>query len=89
MRGAVTSIQVRTGLWRTMRPVIDLDRCRRCSWLCSTLCPDGAILVAGDATPSVDLDHCKGCMICVAVCPVHAIESVSEREAAHDEGSRP
>jgi pyruvate ferredoxin oxidoreductase gamma subunit len=32
--------------------------------------------------PRIDLDHCKGCMICAAVCPPHAIEAVSEREAA-------
>jgi pyruvate ferredoxin oxidoreductase gamma subunit len=88
IHATATSVQVRTGLWRTMRPVIDLDRCRRCSWLCSTLCPDGAILVADDATPSIDLDHCKGCMICVAVCPTHAIESVPEREAARDDEAR-
>jgi len=89
VHGAATSVQVRTGLWRTMRPVIELERCHRCSWLCSTLCPDGAILVAADATPSIDLDHCKGCMICVAVCPTHAIESVPEREAARDEEAHP
>jgi len=89
VHGAVTSVQVRTGLWRTMRPVIELDRCHRCSWLCSTLCPDGAILVADDATPSIDLDHCKGCMICVAVCPTHAIESISEREASHGDEAQP
>jgi pyruvate ferredoxin oxidoreductase gamma subunit len=89
VHGTATSVQVRTGLWRTMRPVIDLDRCRRCSWLCSTLCPDGAILVEADATPRIDLDHCKGCMICVAVCPTHAIESVPEREAARSDEARP
>lgn len=86
VRGAATSVQVRTGLWRTMRPVIDLDRCRRCSWICGTLCPDGAIPVDASHTPSIDLDHCKGCMICVAVCPSHAIESVPERIASAADG---
>jgi pyruvate ferredoxin oxidoreductase gamma subunit len=74
-------VQVRTGLWRTMRPVIDYDLCNRCSWVCSTFCPDSAISVDEDRTPRIDYDHCKGCMICVAVCPPHAIRAVPERLA--------
>jgi pyruvate ferredoxin oxidoreductase gamma subunit len=72
------SIQVRTGLWRVMRPVIDYDRCRRCWWVCSTFCPDNAISVGSDGRPVIDYDHCKGCMICVAQCPPHAIAAVAE-----------
>jgi pyruvate ferredoxin oxidoreductase gamma subunit len=68
-----------TGTWRTLRPVIDYERCNRCSWVCSTLCPDSAIRVEADHTPRIDYDHCKGCMVCVAVCPPHAIRA--EREA--------
>ena len=67
-----------------MRPVIDLERCHRCHWLCSTLCPDGAIDVLADGAPQIDYDHCKGCMICVAVCPTHAIGAVPEARAAPD-----
>jgi pyruvate ferredoxin oxidoreductase gamma subunit len=86
IHGGATSMQVRTGLWRTMRPVIDLDRCHGCSWICSTFCPDGAVLVDAEGVPHIDYDHCKGCLVCVAVCPHHAIDSIPEREAA-DEGS--
>jgi pyruvate ferredoxin oxidoreductase gamma subunit len=82
-----SSVQVRTGLWRTLRPVVDYERCRRCSWMCSTFCPDGAILVAEDRSPRIDLEHCKGCMICVAICPTHAIEAIAEREAASADGA--
>jgi pyruvate ferredoxin oxidoreductase gamma subunit len=78
---AATSVEVRTGLWRTLRPEIDYGRCRRCNWVCSTLCPDSAIAVRADGTPQIDYDHCKGCMICVAVCPPHAISARAEREA--------
>jgi pyruvate ferredoxin oxidoreductase gamma subunit len=67
-----------TGTWRTLRPVIDYEHCNRCSWVCSTLCPDSAIRVDADHTPRIDYDHCKGCMVCVAVCPPHAIRA--ERE---------
>ncbi len=77
----LTSVQVRTGLWRSLRPVIDDDRCRRCWWVCSTFCPDNAIAVS-DGKPVIDYDHCKGCMICVAQCPPHAIRAVPETEAA-------
>jgi len=82
VHGGATSVQVRTGLWRTMRPVIDYERCRRCNWVCSSFCPDNAISVADDGRPIIDLDHCKGCMICVAQCPPHAIEAIPEVEAA-------
>ena len=73
IHGAATSERVPTGLWRTMRPVIDESMCNRCSWICSTLCPDGAIDVGADREPIIDYDHCKGCMVCVSVCPPHAI----------------
>ena len=79
---AATSEFVKTGAWRTMRPVIDYARCKRCSWVCSTLCPDSAIAVDADRTPRIDYDHCKGCMICVAVCPPHAIDAVPEKRTA-------
>lgn len=87
IHGAATSVEVRTGLWRTMRPVIDQDRCRRCHWVCSTLCPDGVISVQPDGHPSIDYEHCKGCMVCVAVCPPHAIRAVPESSAREEEAS--
>ncbi|HTT38940.1 MAG TPA: 2-oxoacid:acceptor oxidoreductase family protein [Burkholderiales bacterium] len=69
---------VNTGAWRTHRPVIDYELCNRCSWVCSTLCPDSAIRVGPDHTPHIDYDHCKGCMLCVTVCPPHAIRAEPE-----------
>jgi len=69
----------KTGTWRTHRPIIDYELCNRCSWVCSTLCPDSAIKVDADHTPRIDYDHCKGCMVCVAVCPPHAIRVERER----------
>jgi pyruvate ferredoxin oxidoreductase gamma subunit len=82
VRAVANSVQVRTGLWRTLRPEIDLERCHRCHWVCSTLCPDSAIAVRPDGFPEIDYDHCKGCMICVAVCPPHAIRAVPEAAEA-------
>lgn len=80
IHGGGTSLLAKTGLWRTMKPVIDHDHCRRCSWVCGTFCPDSAITVEADRTPRIDYDHCKGCMVCVSVCPTHAIRAVPERE---------
>jgi pyruvate ferredoxin oxidoreductase gamma subunit len=82
IHGAATSELANTGTWRTLRPVIDPERCNRCSWICATLCPDSAIRVEEDRTPRIDLDHCKGCLVCVAVCPPHAIRAVAETELA-------
>jgi pyruvate ferredoxin oxidoreductase gamma subunit len=80
IRAAATSELANTGVWRTLRPVIDYEHCNRCSWVCSTLCPDSAIAVDPDHTPRIDYDHCKGCMVCVAVCPPHAIRAEPERQ---------
>ncbi|MDH3871354.1 MAG: 2-oxoacid:acceptor oxidoreductase family protein [Gammaproteobacteria bacterium] len=78
---AANSVEVRTGLWRTLRPVIDYERCKRCWWVCSSFCPDGAIDVSADGQPQIDYDHCKGCMVCVAQCPPHAIVAIPEHQA--------
>jgi pyruvate ferredoxin oxidoreductase gamma subunit len=78
IRAADTSAQLQTGLWRTMRPVVDYDHCNRCWWVCSTFCPDGAIAVTEQRQPRIDYDHCKGCLICVTQCPPHAIEAIPE-----------
>ena len=77
-----TSDLMPTGLWRTMRPVIDYERCNRCWWVCSTFCPDSAISVQEENRPVIDYEHCKGCLVCVAQCPPHAIEAVPEHEAS-------
>ena len=81
IHGAATSETMKTGLWRTMRPVIDYDRCRRCWWVCSTMCPDSAISVDEEGYPRIDYEHCKGCMVCASQCSRHAIRTVPEHEA--------
>jgi len=77
-----SSEMVKTGLWRTLRPVIDYERCHRCAWICSTLCPDGVISLNQEGYPVIDYDHCKGCLICMSSCPSHAIRAIPEHEAA-------
>ena len=81
IRAGANSAGSRTGFWRTQRPVIDYQRCGRCSWICSTLCPDSAIKVGADRSPVIDYEHCKGCLVCVTVCPPHAITVMAEQSA--------
>ena len=88
IHATLTSVEVHTGLWRTMRPVINTGLCRGCWWVCSTYCPDSAISVH-ENRPEVDYDHCKGCLVCVAQCPAHAIAAVPETQArAEDEAKQ-
>jgi pyruvate ferredoxin oxidoreductase gamma subunit len=82
IRAPGSSAQSPTGLWRALRPVIDDSLCKRCSWICGTYCPDSAIVVEADRRPRIDYEHCKGCLVCVEVCPPHAIHAVPEREQA-------
>lgn len=70
--------QLRTGGWRTgVKPSVELGRCVNCL-LCWLHCPDSAVRLDGTAFAGFDLDYCKGCEICAAVCPVDAIEMVPE-----------
>jgi pyruvate ferredoxin oxidoreductase gamma subunit len=84
IHGGLTSLAAKTGLWRTLRPVIDRDRCKGCWWICSSLCPDGAIRVE-EGRPVIDYEHCKGCLVCVAVCPTHAVEARPEHAFGSEE----
>ncbi|MCG6862541.1 MAG: 4Fe-4S binding protein [Chromatiaceae bacterium] len=74
----------KTGVWRTLHPVLDDDQCKGCWWIRSSLCPDGAIGVA-EGRPVVDYDHCKGCMACISACPAHANLARAEHAAAPKE----
>lgn len=84
IEGGPTSELVKTGLWRTQRPVIDYAHCHHCWWVCSSFCPDSAIHVDAQGRPAIDYEHCKGCMICVAQCPSHAIAVQPEVPAKED-----
>jgi pyruvate ferredoxin oxidoreductase delta subunit len=72
-----SSVHVRTGTWRTRRPVIDFAACTHCM-ICWVMCPDTAMQVYKERLTGVDLDHCKGCGICAMECPKHCIEMTPE-----------
>ncbi len=67
-----------TGLWRVVKPVVDKQRCKKCT-ICWKFCPDAAITLV-DGEPIVDLRYCKGCGICAFECPSKCIVMVKEGE---------
>lgn len=70
-----STIKNKTGSWRTLRPVIDKSKCRKCG-MCWMYCPDGAI----DEKFDVNYDYCKGCGICTNTCPFNAIKMEKEEK---------
>jgi 2-oxoacid:acceptor oxidoreductase delta subunit (pyruvate/2-ketoisovalerate family) len=73
--------QPMTGEWRTSgKPLLHREACVNCL-LCWLYCPDTAFLLDGKVVAGIDYDHCKGCELCVEVCPVGAIEMVAEEVA--------
>jgi 2-oxoacid:acceptor oxidoreductase delta subunit (pyruvate/2-ketoisovalerate family) len=70
----------RTGAWRVERPVVVRAACTRCG-LCFVMCPEGVIQLDEQGYPVIDYDHCKGCMICQQLCPLHAIGRELETRA--------
>lgn len=85
IHAALTSEAVETGLWRTMRPVVNRELCNRCWWNCGSACPDGAISIDEEGYPQIDYDHCKGCLVCAVTCPRQAIDIISEARARQAE----
>jgi pyruvate ferredoxin oxidoreductase delta subunit len=80
--------QYRTGGWRIFRPVLDPVKCTDCA-TCWFYCPDSAVLFEGQRMLGFDLDHCKGCGLCAAVCPpkIAAIAMIEEGDAQRQYGS--
>ena len=65
----------KTASWRSIRPIIDADKCKRCM-ICWKYCPEPAIFPTDP--PTIDYDYCKGCGICITECPFGAITSEKE-----------
>ena len=72
----------RTGTWRVLRPVIDLNTCIPAKrgapscFICWLYCPD--VVISRTIPPTIDYEYCKGCGICAEECPTKAITMVEE-----------
>ena len=56
--------------WRVEKPVHNHDFCINC-YACWVYCPDSSILVRDETMSGIDYTHCKGCGVCVDVCPTN------------------
>ena len=75
-----SSRNYKTGTWRTMKPIVNLEKCKRCM-KCEIFCPEASIHVRKDEGGAVvNYDFCKGCGICAHECPFDAIVMVSEEK---------
>jgi len=72
---------------RTMRPVIDFDKCIKCT-LCWLQCPDSCFDVTPDQTYDLNAEACCGCGVCEAVCPVDNCVTMVNEAAFGDNKSQ-
>ena len=56
--------------WRIEKPIFNKDFCIDCQF-CWIYCPDISIISRDKKMIGIDMDHCKGCGICVEVCPTN------------------
>ena len=73
---------LKTGEWRTERPVMIRDLCNGCG-ICAVFCPPQCIDDDGEYY-AVNLEYCKGCGICAKECPRKAITMTPEGDYADD-----
>jgi pyruvate ferredoxin oxidoreductase delta subunit len=70
--------------WRILKPVFNKDYCIDCQF-CWVYCPDMSIISRDKKMVGVDMDHCKGCGICVEVCPTNPKSLLMFDEHADEE----
>lgn len=70
--------------WRIIKPIFNKDFCIDCQF-CWIYCPDISIISRDKKMLGVDMDHCKGCGICVEVCPTNPKSLLMFPEQADEE----
>lgn len=73
------SVENKTGGWRSKRPRIIQDKCKKCG-TCWKVCPDNAAVKLDDGKYDINYDFCKGCLLCYHECPFDAIEEEDEEK---------
>jgi len=63
-----SSFRAKVSDWRIIKPVFNAEHCINCQF-CWVYCPDVSIIAKDKKFGHIDYDHCKGCGICVEVCP--------------------
>lgn len=70
----------KTGVWRDVRPDVNLEECVFCG-TCRKHCPADVVTVEKEGANKgvhFDWDYCKGCGICANVCPKKCISMIPE-----------
>lgn len=70
--------------WRIEKPIFSKDFCIDCQF-CWIYCPDISIISRDKKMIGIDMDHCKGCGICVEVCPTNPKSLLMFPEHADEE----
>ena len=70
--------------WRIDKPIFAQDYCIDCQF-CWIYCPDISIISRDKKMVGIDMDHCKGCGICVEVCPTNPKSLLMFPEMANEE----
>ncbi len=70
--------------WRVIKPVYNRDICIDCQ-NCWVWCPDTSIISRDKQMLGIDYDHCKGCGVCVEVCPTNPKSLLMFAEAEEPE----
>lgn len=73
-----------TGSWRSIRPVIDQEKCKSRGLKCGLcdVCPDLSVIIDKESgRVDINYDYCKGCGLCAEACPLKAITMIPETEA--------
>ena len=72
-----SAMDLKTGDWRSQRPVTDFEKCTKCG-MCYIFCPDMVYSQKPDGFFEANMYYCKGCGICAKECPADAITMVEE-----------
>jgi pyruvate ferredoxin oxidoreductase delta subunit len=70
--------------WRIIKPIYNRDICIDCQ-NCWVWCPDTSIISRDKQMLGIDYDHCKGCGVCVEVCPTNPKSLLMFAETADGE----
>lgn len=64
------SFNAKVGDWRVIKPIWNEEFCIHCQF-CWIYCPDISIISRDKKFNHIDYKHCKGCGVCVDVCPTN------------------